>query len=115
MTHPNKRRGNDLETWVVKKAQAAGLQAKRAWGSDGRAMGEHTEVDVKIENFKLQCKKTKTLAGKYKPSKEVDGVVFAEDYGPKYVMIPFSDWLELVRAQGTADAAGCPEHPEDPV
>jgi hypothetical protein len=63
----NKARGNAAEAAFVKAAEAVGLQAKRAWGSDGRAMGEHEEVDVKVDlpsgmSVLMQIKRRKSVA-----------------------------------------------------
>lgn len=64
MTAKNKIRGNRLEYEVVDFFTKAGYNAERAWGSNGRALGYHEQVDVVVrgkEDFKIQCKRRKTL------------------------------------------------------
>jgi len=43
-----------------------GYECQRAWGSNGQAMGEHEEVDVKAiinnKKFKIQVKGRKAIA-----------------------------------------------------
>ena len=46
MPHPSKRKGDRGERMVVQAARDAGLEAVRARGSDGRALGEAETVDV---------------------------------------------------------------------
>ena len=45
MPSKNKARGNALERKIVKLAEAHGVDARRAWGSDGRSMGYTEDVD----------------------------------------------------------------------
>ena len=37
MSHPSKQKGNRFEREIVDKAKDRGLDAKRAWGSNGMA------------------------------------------------------------------------------
>ena len=46
MTHPSKVKGNNYERELVKEAQAKGLEAERAYASNGKALGECEEVDL---------------------------------------------------------------------
>ena len=93
----NKRRGKQLERDIVKKAQEAGLIAKRAWGSDGRAMGHHQEVDVLIEDQKIQCKRMKKLSEKIRPNVEtVDMQIIRQDNDQAFVVMPLKLLLSLL-------------------
>ena len=49
MTHRNKVKGNTYERELVNQAKDIGLEAKRAWASDGRSLGLHEEVDLVID------------------------------------------------------------------
>ena len=62
MSSPSKQKGNRFENELVDLAKGYGLSAQRAWGSNGRAMGEHEEVDCKIEEFTVQAKRRKSIA-----------------------------------------------------
>ncbi|CAB4120931.1 hypothetical protein UFOVP1_40 [uncultured Caudovirales phage] len=57
MTAKNKIKGNTFERNFVEKCKRHGLDAKRAWGSNGLSLGEAQEVDCLVEGFKVQCKK----------------------------------------------------------
>jgi Holliday junction resolvase len=97
MSHPSKVKGSGFEREVVKSALEVGLAAKRAWGSNGEALGEHEEVDVLLEQLKLQCKRRKKLPAILTPSEHVDGQVVREDRGKTYIVLPFDKFLLLLR------------------
>jgi hypothetical protein len=96
MSHPNKVKGTGFERELVKEAQAIGLQAKRAWGSNGEAMGFTKEVDLLIEDVKLQAKRHKKLPA-WLSMIGVDGVVFRENHGDTYVMITWNQYLSILK------------------
>jgi hypothetical protein len=98
MPSKSKAKGNRFERLCVNMALFKGLKAQRAWGSDGRSMGEHQEVDIKIEGYKIQCKTRKRIAKWLKPSKEVDVQVVKEDAGEVFVIQPLEKWLEMVKS-----------------
>jgi hypothetical protein len=93
----NKHRGRGYETEVVNQALAMELDAKRAWGSDGRSLGLEANVDLTIEGYKGQAKRTSRLAHYLKPDDNVDFQVFREDRGTSFVMLRldvFLGWLK---------------------
>ena len=96
MTHPSKRKGNTFEREVVDAAKAAGLESKRAWGSDGRSLGFSPEVDLVIGDAKVQAKRRRSIAEYLKPSEAVDAVVFREDRGETLVLMKFDTYLEML-------------------
>jgi len=99
MPAKNKIRGNALEREVVKMARERGFNAERAWGSDGKSLGEHSEVDVRIRNFntyKIQCKRVKRLAKYLTPSEHVDFQVVREDRGKAMAVIPLDNLLKML-------------------
>lgn len=106
MTHPNKRRGNDLERELVRQALAAGIPAVRAWGSDGRSLGLESDVDMVLgrghcQNL-VQVKRTKTIASKYQLPDSCDAVVFRCDRGESTAMITYERFLELLQYEQAA-------------
>ena len=103
----NKRRGTDLERRVVKAAEEHGLKAKRAFASDGRAMGMDAEVDVVVEGYAVQCKKVKKLASRFQIPKSCDIVVFCEDRKQPKVMMPLEDYLEFLELKRFGPGDGC--------
>jgi len=97
MPSKSKAKGNRFERLCVNIAKSHKLKAVRAWASDGRSIGEHQEVDVKIEDYKAQCKTRKKIAKWLKPSKEVDVQIVKEDGGEVFVIQNFERWLEMVK------------------
>lgn len=93
MTSKSKAKGNRFEKFVVDLARKAGKMATRAWGSDGRSLGMHQEVDVVIDDKTYQCKKREHIADYMKPSEHVDGQIIMEDYGEPLVVFRLKDFL----------------------
>jgi Holliday junction resolvase len=106
MTAKNKRRGNVFEQEVVKAAKEKGFDAARAWGSDGRALGEHPEVDVMIGTWKVQCKRRKKLPAWLVPSEHVDVQMVREDRGRPYVIMPLDLFFAFIDAANDYLGAG---------
>jgi Holliday junction resolvase len=98
MAHPSKNKGNRFERLVVNITKDEGIPAKRAYGSNGEALGCHEEVDVLINNtIKVQCKTRKKIASWIMPSEHVDIQVIKEDRGIPYAVLPYDDYLELIK------------------
>ena len=96
----NKQRGYELEAEIVEDAEAKGLDAERAWGSNGRALGEHATVDARVAGCRIQAKRVKTLAKKYTLNEHQDAIVFRADRGKKYALIRFDDLLDIIVEKG---------------
>ena len=97
MPSPSKQKGNRFEREVVNKATQSGLTAKRAWGSNGAALGMHEEVDLVIgkePEIKIQAKCRKKLASFLQPSEHVDAVICKQDRGETLIILRLEDWLE---------------------
>lgn len=105
MSHPSKQKGNRFETLIVKMTKDLDVPARRAWGSNGQALGMHEEVDVLInEDIKVQAKVRKKIAEWIMPDENVDIQVIKQTSGElkkriPYVVIPFDDYLELYKNQ----------------
>jgi Holliday junction resolvase len=98
MAHPSKNKGNRFERLIVNLTKDLGIKAKRAYASDGRALGCHEEVDVLInDTIKVQCKARKRIANWMIPSKHVDIQVIKEDRGIPYAVLPYDDYLKLIQ------------------
>jgi len=81
---------------VVKMAEKFGLKARRAWGSDGRAMGMAKGVDVLVdEDIRIQCKKKKKLPKWLVVEEGVDYQVFQTDYKKPQIIIPLEEFFRL--------------------
>ena len=98
MPNRSKQKGNRFERLVVEMTKDSGLAAKRAWGSNGEAMGEHEEVDVLIgKSFKIQTKCRKKIATWMTPSENVDAQVIKADRENPLIVMRYDDWLELYK------------------
>ena len=98
-----KQKGNRIERECVNLAKGYGFKSKRAWGSDGRSLGWHEEVDMtidikeKIKTFKFQVKGRKKIGDLYKPCDEVYGQILKEDRKEALVTIRYKDLLDLFK------------------
>ena len=97
MTHPNKRIGNKFERDLVNMAKDLGLNAVRAYASDGRSLGKSEKVDVMIEEVTIQAKKRKNIAEYVKIPDGVDMVVIRENRGKPLAIVPFEKILRLIK------------------
>ena len=96
MSSPSKRKGNAFEREVVNQAKGFGLKSIRAYASNGMSLGEAEDVDVKIEDLKGQCKRRKRIAQWLKPPESCDIALVREDRGETYVIIEYSNFLEMM-------------------
>lgn len=96
MSHPSKVKGNTFEREIVDLAKQYGLDAQRAWGSNGRALGYTEEVDCLIENKKIQAKRRKKIADYMKPCVHVDVQVIRGDREEALAILRYSDYLEML-------------------
>lgn len=101
MPSKSKRKGNLYEAELVKKFEDHMFEAVRAWGSNGRSIGMHEEVDVllrtKVGEFKVQAKRRARLTEYVKPSEHVDMVVMREDRGEDLAVVRLEDLLNLIK------------------
>ena len=96
MAHPSKVKGNKFERDVVNKAKEFGLESKRAYASNGESLGMHAEVDLIIEDNKIQAKIRKSIASYLVPNENVDAQVIREDRGEAYIVLRLEDWLKTL-------------------
>lgn len=97
MTSPQKRKGYDYEREIVNKAREAGLEAERAYASDGRSLGLTPGVDVVINGMPCQCKRVKRVAEYIKPSNDVHAQIIRGDREESYVVIRLEDFLKCLK------------------
>ena len=99
MPNKSKAKGNRFEREVVETCELHEIKAVRAWGSNGKSLGEHEEVDILIEcphtwnDIKVQAKVRKALPKWIRPSVNVDVQIIKEDRGKMYVVQELNDWL----------------------
>ena len=94
MPNKSKQKGNRFERQIVEAVELHETKCVRAWGSNGKALGHHEEVDLLInDEIKVQAKVRKALPKWIKPSEHVDIQVIKEDRGKIYVVQELNDWL----------------------
>lgn len=106
MTHPSKRKGNTYERELVNQAKESGLEAKRAYASDGRSLGMHEEVDLLVADKRVQAKRRKSIAKYLCPTDHVDAVAFREDQGETYVLITWWEYLDFLKERELLNSQG---------
>ncbi|MAG50212.1 hypothetical protein CL621_01060 [archaeon] len=105
----SKAKGNRFERELVQNIELTGREAKRAWGSNGEALGMHAEVDLIfseldgtamagwLQTYKVQAKIRKNIAKFLKPSENVDMQVIREDRGDIYAILKLDKLLEIIQ------------------
>ena len=99
MGSPSRDKGFRFERELVNAAKALGLEAKRAYGSDGRSLGHHEEVDCLIAGLKVQAKRKKSIPKYLGLTEHVDAAAFREDGGETYIMLRYDKMLELLNEE----------------
>ena len=94
MPSPSKRKGTTYERELVNEARARGLEADRAWGSNGEALGEASTVDVVVSGMRMQAKRRASVANYLGIPDGCDAVVFRQDRGPTLVLMRWEDLLD---------------------
>lgn len=98
MPSKSKAKGNRFEYLIRDMTQGINLKCIRAWGSDGRSLGWHEEVDLLIEDtIKVQAKCRKSIANWMLPSDEVDIQVIKEDRGTPLVVESYDTWINRIK------------------
>jgi len=97
MTHPSKAKGNRFERALVNTAKESGLDAKRAYASNGEALGEGPEVDLMVEGVRIQAKVRAKLAKFLQIPDGCDAVAAKQDFGETLLIMRFTDFLDLLK------------------
>lgn len=97
MSHPSKTKGNGFERELVDKAKLFGLEAKRAYASNGLALGQAETVDLMVSTCRIQAKRRKKIAADFKVPDGADVVVFREDRGETFALLRWEDFLEKLK------------------
>ncbi len=97
MTHPSKVKGNNYERELVAKAKEVGLDAERAYASNGRSLGESEEVDLIVAGCRIQAKRRKQLPQFLALNEGVDAVSFRQDNDKTYVLLRLDDFLSKIK------------------
>lgn len=106
MPSKSKIKGSNFEREIVQEFQEAGFEAKRAYASNGEALGLHREVDVLVSfkqpnqfgiehlrQLKLQCKRRKELPRCIGLSENVDASVLRANNGESIIILRLEDFI----------------------
>jgi len=96
MPSSSSRKGSNAEREVVKAAQACGIDAKRAYGSDGRSLGEASTVDVMIGEYRVQVKRRAKIADYVFPPEGADVTAIREDRGDWHIVMTLEEFVKLI-------------------
>lgn len=96
----NRNRGFGFEREIVNDAKRRGLDAERAFGSNGRALAEAESVDVKVQGCRVQAKRRKTLPAYLQIPDGCDVVMFRQDRGKTLVLMDYEDFMEQLQDHG---------------
>ena len=105
MPSKSKAKGNRFERLVVDMTKGFfkdslgndTIRVKRAWGSNGAAMGQHEEVDILIgDDIKIQAKCRRAMGQWMIPNKNVDAQVIKADREDPLLVMKYDDWLEML-------------------
>jgi Holliday junction resolvase len=105
MAHPSKRKANRHEREIVRTAEAKGLEAERAYASNGESLGEVEACDVLIrgrddnvmEDLRIQAKRRASIASYLQPPEGTDAVVMREDRAENLIVLPLTAFLDLIK------------------
>jgi Holliday junction resolvase len=104
MAHPSRRKGHRFEREIVQEAGAKGLEAERAYASNGQSLGEVKACDVLIRGrdddvldaLRVQAKRRKSHAQYLHPPDGTDAVVLREDREEALAIVPLGLLLDLL-------------------
>jgi len=97
MPHPSKLKGSNFERELVNQAKDFGLDAERAYASNGKALGCCEQVDLKIGDVRVQAKRRKKLADYLQIPDGADVVACRQDRGDTLILMRYEYFLELLR------------------
>tara|TARA_R100000005_G_C4977927_1_gene188683 strand:- start:340 stop:654 length:315 start_codon:yes stop_codon:yes gene_type:complete len=98
MPSKSKAKGNRFERLIVEVTKDNGIPCKRAWGSNGAALGMHEEVDILIgKNFKVQAKCRKAIGQWMIPNENVNAQVIKGDRESPLVVMRYDDFIDLFK------------------
>lgn len=100
MPSKSKAKGNRFERLIVDMTKDFfddKIKIKRAWGSNGAAMGQHEEVDVLIgDDIKIQAKCRRVMGQWMIPNENVDAQVIKADREDPLIVMKYDEWLEML-------------------
>jgi len=113
MSSKASRKGYGGEVEVVKLLEDLGFAAERSFGSDGRAFGEKSDIDVKATKGDLtilvQVKRRKKIAD-YLSFKNADIVMVRQDFKPWVWIVRNSVMQKIINGVKNVNKSISPTH-----
>ena len=100
MSHTSKIKGSNFEREIVEKSKIEGLDARRAWGSNGASIGLPPTVDVEISGCRAQLKIRKEIPKIFAIPDGADVTVFRENRGTTFVLLKWNDFMRMLKKAG---------------
>ena len=102
MSSKERVKGNRVEREVVSELVGANIKSQRAWGSDGRSLGFHSEVDcialINDKDFRIQVKARKSIGKLYQPDTDkVDCHVVKMDRRKPVIIMELEKFIEIYK------------------
>ena len=100
MSHPSKVKGNRVEREAEDIFKQENIKATRAWGSNGKSLGLHEEVDVYVNDLdlKIQVKARKQIAEYVIPDTNiVDMQVVKGNNKPHLAVLPLKVLIKYLK------------------
>ena len=98
MPSKSKIKGNTFERKIVNFFKAISISCRRAWGSDGRAMGFTEGVDGTLnDEYKWQAKCKNKISPFYIPNEEVDFQIFKGDRTDTFVTMKIETLADMIQ------------------
>ncbi len=101
MANSQKNKGYRFEKQCVDMFNDNGIEAKRAYGSNGLALGLTNDVDIKVDHkgksYAMQCKVRKKLGNIFKPNENNFAQIVKQDYDEPYITMRFADFIDLIK------------------
>ena len=99
MPSKSKAKGNGYEREIVEILHKHGFNAVRAWGSNGKSLGESETTDIKADFGNIQAKRRARIPEWVKPPTDCVFTVTREDRGDNYAIVRLDWLLELLKKE----------------
>ncbi len=97
MPSKSKQKGNTYEREIVEILERNGFSALRAWGSNGKAIGEAETTDIKASFGNIQCKRRARIPEWIQPPQDCVATVTRADRGENFAVVRLDFLLELLK------------------
>ncbi len=97
MPSKSKSKGNTYEREIVDILHKRGIGAVRAWGSNGKSLGESETTDIKADFGNIQAKRRARIPEWIIPPADCVCTVTRADRGDNYAIVRLEYLLDLIQ------------------